>query len=92
MILLISLNSFLFAVLHNIKIIDSPGMRDIEITDYPKEQIINGFEEILDAAKYCKFSDCNHINNEGCFVLESLSNGQINQSRYNNFIKFRDHG
>ena len=67
-------------------------MRDIEITDYPKEQIINGFEEILVAANYCNFSDCNHINNEGCFVLESLANGQINQSRYNNFIKFRDHG
>ena len=84
--------SSLYEIEDNIKIIDSPGMRDIEITDYPKEQIINGFEEILDAAKYCKFSDCNHINNEGCFVLESLANGQINQSRYNNFIKFRDHG
>ena len=84
--------SSLYEIEDDIKIIDSPGMRDIEITDYPKERIINGFEEILVAAKYCKFSDCNHINNEGCFVLESLANGQINQSRYNNFIKFRDHG
>ena len=82
--------SSLYALEKNTKIIDSPGMRDIHINNYPKEQIIYGFEEILNASKYCKFSDCNHINNEGCFVMKCLDNGQINQSRYNNFIKLRD--
>jgi ribosome biogenesis GTPase len=65
-------------------------MRDIELSNYKNEEIINGFEEILDASKNCKFNNCNHINNEGCFVMESLENGQINENRYNNFIKFRD--
>ena len=64
-------------------------MRDIEIKNYKYDEIINGFEEILDAAKSCKFNDCNHINNDGCNVIESLSNGEISQSRYNNFINFR---
>ena len=82
--------SSLYALENNTKIIDSPGMRDIQINNYPKEQIIYGFEEILNASKYCKFSDCNHINNEDCFVMKCLDNGQINQSRYNNFIKLRD--
>ena len=83
--------SSLFEIQNNTKIIDSPGMRDIDISNYPKEQIINGFDEIENAAKYCKFSDCNHINNQGCYVKESLVNGQISQRRYNNFIKFRDY-
>ena len=83
--------SSLFEIQNNTKIIDSPGMRDIDISNYPKEQIIDGFDEIQNAAKYCKFSDCNHINNQGCYVKESLANGQISQKRYNNFIKFRDY-
>ena len=84
--------SSLYELQNNTKIIDSPGMRDIEIKNYSKDHIISGFEEILEASKGCKFTNCNHINNKGCFVIESLANGQINQSRYNNFIKFRDNG
>ena len=41
-------------------------------------------------AEKCKFNDCNHINNDGCAIVNALDNGEINKSRYNNFIKFRD--
>ena len=82
--------SSLYELEDNTKIIDSPGMRDIELNNYKNREIINGFQEILIASKNCKFSDCNHINNEGCFVMKSLENDQISESRYNNFIKFRD--
>ena len=83
--------SSLYELPGNRKIIDSPGMRDIEIAEYPKDKIINGFKEILESSKACKFSDCNHIKNEGCNVEKDLLNGVISKSRYNNFIKFRDH-
>jgi ribosome biogenesis GTPase len=74
----------------NRKIIDSPGMRDIELAEYSKDKIINGFKEILESSKACKFNDCNHINNDGCNVDKDLMNSVISKSRYNNFIKFRD--
>ncbi len=83
--------SSLYELPGNRKIIDSPGMRDIEITEYPKDKIISGFKEILESSQACKFSDCNHIDNEGCNVKKDLLNGVISKSRYNNFIKFRDH-
>ena len=82
--------SSLYELPNGIKIIDSPGMRDIQILEYDKEQIIYGFEEILKSSKGCKYNDCNHINNEGCNVKKDLLNGVISKSRYNNFIKFRD--
>ena len=82
--------SSLYELTDNAKVIDSPGMRDIELLDYSRENIINGFEEIFELSKNCKFSDCNHINNQGCKVIEGLANGVISKSRYNNFIKFRD--
>ena len=80
--------SSLYEIDSNIKIIDSPGMRDIAIENYSKKEIINGFEEIHNASKYCKFNNCNHIDNEGCNITKELLNDQINESRYNNFIKF----
>ena len=40
--------SSLYELPGNRKIIDSPGMRDIEITKYPKDKIISGFKEILE--------------------------------------------
>jgi len=82
--------SSLYELTDNAKVIDSPGMRDIVLLDYSRENIINGFEEIFELSKNCKFNDCNHINNQGCKVIEGLANGVISKSRYNNFIKFRD--
>ena len=72
------------------KIIDSPGVRDLPIAGWDKEEIIRGFSEIFLISKDCKFNDCNHINNEGCAVTASLNDGVISESRYNNFINFRD--
>ena len=80
--------SSLYEAENGLKIIDSPGMRDIELADYSINQITRGFEEIYNASKYCKFNDCNHIDNDGCNVANLVSNGQINISRYNNFMKF----
>ena len=82
--------SSLYQISNNIKIIDSPGMRDIELIEYSKDKLIEGFIEIYQSSKDCKFSNCNHINNEGCNVIKNLFDGVIDKSRYNNFIKFRD--
>ena len=82
--------STLYEVENNIKIIDSPGVRDLPITGWKKNEIIYGFVELQRLSEKCKFNDCNHTNNDGCAILNALKNGEINKSRYNNFIKFRD--
>ena len=82
--------STLYEVENNIKIIDSPGVRDLPITGWKKNEIIYGFVELQRLSEKCKFNNCNHINNDGCAILNVLNNGEINKSRYNNFIKFRD--
>ena len=82
--------STLYEIDNETRIIDSPGMRDLPITGWSAQEITRGFSEIYAFTKECKFNDCNHIKNEGCNVLSKLINGEINESRYNNFIKFRD--
>ena len=82
--------STLYEVEKNIRIIDSPGVRDLPITGWRRNQIIKGFVELHKLSEKCKFNDCNHSNNKGCAILNALGNGEISKSRYNNFIKFRD--
>jgi ribosome biogenesis GTPase len=80
--------SSLYMLPENLEIIDSPGVRDVPIEGLTKEEIVNGFFEIHEASKLCKFSNCNHRGDEGCNVIPMINDGEISKSRYNNFIKF----
>ena len=80
--------SSLYMLPKNIEIIDSPGVRGVPIEGLTKEEITRGFYEIYEASKLCRFSNCNHKDDEGCNVVSMISDGEISKSRYNNFIKF----
>tara|TARA_B100000700_G_scaffold146384_1_gene162955 strand:- start:752 stop:1615 length:864 start_codon:yes stop_codon:yes gene_type:complete len=71
-----------------IEIIDSPGVRDLEIEKFNSEEVLSGFFEIREASMGCKFKNCNHINVAGCNVIDQLSKGNIAESRYNNYLSF----
>lgn len=69
-------------------IIDTPGMRELGNISI-SEGIDKTFDEILELTKNCKFSDCTHSVEKGCAVLEALRNGDIEESRYNNYLKLQ---
>ena len=68
------------------KIIDSPGVRDIGIDHLNSKEIILGFPEIINYSLRCAFPNCSHQIDEGCAVIAALKNGDIEERRYNNFI------
>ena len=68
------------------KIIDSPGVRDIGIDHLKPDEIILGFPEIMNYSLNCTFPNCSHQIDEGCAVIAALKNGDIEERRYNNFI------
>ena len=67
-------------------IIDTPGMRELGMTDNT-EGIKTTFQEIFDISLNCKFPDCKHINETGCAVIEALNNGTIDKDSYDNYQK-----
>jgi len=71
---------------NKMKIIDSPGVRDISIDHLKPEEVILGFSEIKNFASLCAFPKCSHQNDAGCAVINAVKNGDIRESRYNNFI------
>ena len=69
-------------------IIDTPGMRELGMTD-KTEGIKSTFQEIFDISLNCKFPDCNHFNEKGCAVIEALNNGTIDKDSYDNYKRIR---
>jgi ribosome biogenesis GTPase len=45
------------------------------------------FPEIARFAEHCRYSDCKHINEEGCAVLEAASSGSLDPYIYESYLK-----
>jgi ribosome biogenesis GTPase / thiamine phosphate phosphatase len=69
-------------------IIDTPGMKELGMTDNTVG-IKTTFQEIFEISIKCKFPDCKHINEIGCAVIEVLNNGTIDKDSYDNYQKIQ---
>jgi ribosome biogenesis GTPase len=67
-------------------IIDTPGMRELGITD-SMEGIQTTFGDIFDLALKCRYPGCKHVNEKGCAVVEALQNGTIDKKSLDNYRK-----
>jgi len=67
-------------------VIDTPGMREIGVTD-DAEGLESIYSEIYDLEKKCKFTDCSHTNEPGCAVNEAIKNGTLDKDKLKNFKK-----
>jgi ribosome biogenesis GTPase len=69
-------------------LIDNPGMREVGIGDIGSglESTYNKIDEL---SENCRFRDCSHTNENGCAVIEAIENGEIEDSRYQNYLKLQ---
>lgn len=67
-------------------VIDTPGMREIGMTDN-KHGIEITYSSIENLASSCKFNDCTHTNEVGCAILDALEAERISQDEYDNYQK-----
>jgi ribosome biogenesis GTPase / thiamine phosphate phosphatase len=67
-------------------IVDNPGMREVGIADSAGGLEIT-FNNIVSLSQNCKFKDCTHTNEIGCYVLEAIEKGEIEKASYENYLK-----
>jgi len=67
-------------------LIDNPGMREVGITDN-EAGMDRAFSGIAGLSESCRFTDCTHVHEAGCAVLDALREGKIDQGLYDNFMK-----
>lgn len=79
-----------FAEMHTLPfggyLIDTPGIRELGIYDIKPEELSHYFREMRDRMHLCKFHNCRHLNEPGCAVLQALSSGEIEGSRYESYL------
>lgn len=76
----------LFVLDNGAIIIDTPGMKELGLTD-DSEGLNVTFADISQLAGKCRFPDCLHINEQGCAVIEAVENGTVNRESYENYLK-----
>ncbi|UKN01099.1 ribosome small subunit-dependent GTPase A [Paracrocinitomix mangrovi] len=69
-------------------IIDNPGMREVGMVSV-SSGIEETFDNIVEIASACKFSDCKHLNESGCAVIKALENREISQADYDNYMQLQ---
>lgn len=68
-------------------LIDSPGVRQFSVSHLTAEEVRSGYREIDDAASRCRFANCTHKVEPDCAVQDALATGDIEQWRFDNYLK-----
>lgn len=69
-------------------VIDNPGTREVGMGDIVTG-IENVFDEIILLSQKCRYTDCTHINEPDCAILEAVEAGTIDKGKYLNYLKLR---
>lgn len=67
-------------------VIDTPGMRELQIYT---GNLSKTFEDIEEIAAQCKFGDCSHGSEPGCAIREEIENGTLSQKRFESYQKLQ---
>jgi len=70
-------------------IIDTPGMRELQLWS-DDEGTPDLFSDIEETAAKCRFSNCSHLSEPGCAVLESVESGRLDPARLSNYRKMSE--
>lgn len=71
---------------HGSILIDTPGMREIGMTDTNSGMEMT-FNAIVELGKRCKFTNCTHTDEPGCQILEAINDGLISLEELANYKK-----
>ena len=71
-------------------LIDSPGVREFGLWKVNDDELFNGFVEFRALQGLCKFSNCQHITEPKCAILEAVDTGKIRPERYESYRRIRE--
>jgi ribosome biogenesis GTPase / thiamine phosphate phosphatase len=66
---------------------DSAGIRALAAWNIAPEDLAACFVEFRPFLDDCLYSDCSHIDEEGCAVIQAVHDGRINERRYTSYTR-----
>ena len=76
----------LFALPSGALLIDTPGIRSLEVAG-ADEGVDTAFDDIAELAAGCRFTDCRHETEPGCAIRRALAAGSIDAGRIASYRK-----
>jgi ribosome biogenesis GTPase len=70
-------------------IIDTPGMRELQLWD-ASESVRDTFDEIEALAPGCRFTDCRHRDEPGCAVKAAVAGDRLRPDRLESYLRLQD--
>ena len=70
-------------------LIDTPGMRELGNISVDSG-LDETFSDIVELSMKCKFSNCTHVNEKGCAILGAISQDELSEKRYQNYLKMKN--
>ena len=70
-------------------LIDTPGMRELQLWSQG-EGARDTFEDILELAQACHFTDCRHRDEPRCAVKAAVGEGRLGADRLDSYLKLQD--
>lgn len=70
-------------------IIDTPGMRELQLWDAPAG-IRGTFDDVETRAGSCRFTDCRHRGEPGCAVAAAVAAGELPVDRVESYVKLQE--
>ena len=73
----------------NSSIIDTPGIRSLDVSNFNIQEIQDYFPEFNEYKNRCKYKDCLHYNEPttSCVIKQKVEEGLINKKRYESYIR-----
>ena len=74
---------------NGVMIIDTPGMRELGMTD-AAEGLVSAFSDVERFLGKCRFSDCSHEREPGCAIQAAIAAGELELSRWESYRKLKE--
>jgi len=68
---------------------DTPGLKSLALWDIEPEEVDAYFPELRDLVAGCQFSNCTHIHEPGCEVMQAVEDGRVHFERYESYVRLR---
>ncbi len=79
-------NSVMLALPGGGYIIDTPGIREFNLSGITRENLRFYFREFLISMRECAYSSCSHTVEPDCGILKAVEAGRIDPNRYESYL------
>lgn len=83
-------SSHLYKIAGNIRIIDTPGIRELGIVGISRRALAEHWRDFVPFLNQCKFRDCNHRGEPGCAITQAVASGVLPDFRYQSYLRIQE--